>query len=330
VAPQTKASANVSCTFVGAGNYGSRVLIPAFKAAGAALNTLVTSGGLSAAIQGRKAAFARASTDVDEAITHPESDVAVIVTRHDSHADLTMKALNAGKHVFVEKPLALQERDINHIESFYKDPVSAKPILMVGFNRRYSPYVVRMKELLRQVREPYVLSSIMNAGYIPREHWTQDPIIGGGRIIGEACHHIDLLRYLAGSEIVSVQARRIGNNHGIEVTEDKAAIILGFANGSMGTIQYVANGHQSFPKERVEVFGGGRVLQLNNFRELRGYGWPNFRKMRSWRQDKGQTQCVAAFLEAVRTTQGSPIPIEELLEVARVSIKVAKILREQI
>jgi predicted dehydrogenase len=168
----------------------------------------------------------------------------------------------------------------------------------------------------------------MNAGAIPTDHWTQDNNVGGGRIIGEACHYIDLMRYLSGSEIVSVQARRMGDSAGVDVVEDKASITLGFADGSFGTIFYLANGSSSFPKERIEVFAAGGVLQLDNFRKLKGFGWKGFKKMNLWKQDKGQRACAAAFLESIKT--GVPaIPSKEIFEVARVSIEVAQLLREQ-
>jgi len=168
----------------------------------------------------------------------------------------------------------------------------------------------------------------MNAGAIPATHWTQDLAVGGGRIVGEACHHIDLMRYLCGHPIVSVQARRMGTNPGTAITEDKATITLGFEDGSFGTIFYLANGAPSFPKERIEVFTAGRVLQLDNFRKLAGFSWPGFRKENLRRQNKGQAQCAAAFLQSVQS--GAPaIPPEQLFEVARVTIDAAEMLRSQ-
>jgi predicted dehydrogenase len=168
----------------------------------------------------------------------------------------------------------------------------------------------------------------MNAGAIPPDHWTQDPAVGGGRIIGEACHFIDLMRHLAGCKIVSVQARRMGDSPAVATTEDKAAITLGFEDGSFGTILYLANGAASFPKERVEVFTAGRVLQLDNFRKLRGFGWPGFGSMNLWRQDKGQQGCAAAFLEAVKTGRPAIEP-EEVFEVAEITLQAADLLRAQ-
>jgi len=169
----------------------------------------------------------------------------------------------------------------------------------------------------------------MNAGAIPSDHWTQDVSVGGGRIIGEACHFIDLMRYLAGSEIVSVQARRMGDTDSVDITEDKAAIILGFADGSFGTIHYLANGAASFPKERVEVFAAGKVLQLDNFVKLKGFGWKGFKKLNLWKQDKGQLDCSSLFLDAIKNGIGAPIPVAEIFEVAGISIDIAEQLRSQ-
>lgn len=318
--------------FIGAGNYASRVLIPAFKAAGGQFKTLVTSGGISGVVHGEKAGFSEASTDVDQTLSDQEINTVAIVTRHDSHARLVAKALQAGKHVFVEKPLCLTFDELAEIEKIFSAlPASHSPlpILTVGFNRRFAPQIQKMKELLDTVKEPKSFMMTMNAGAIPADHWTQDVAVGGGRIIGEACHFIDLMRYLAGNPIVSVQARRMGDSPGVAVTEDKAVVVLGFADGSFGTINYLANGAASFPKERIEVFAGGRVLQLDNFRKLKGFGWPGFKKMNLWQQDKGQKACAAAFLSAIEKGERSPIPIEEIFEVARVSIEAAELVRRQ-
>ncbi|MGP3789243.1 bi-domain-containing oxidoreductase [Pseudomonas sp. B392_1p] len=317
--------------FVGAGNYASRILIPAFKTAGAQCHTIVTSGGINGVIHGEKAGFSLASTDIDRMLAEPAINTVAIVTRHDSHARFVSKGLQAGKNIFVEKPLAITQAELDEVQAAYQavHQNGSGPQLMVGFNRRFAPQIQKMKSLLAAVKEPKSFIMTMNAGAISASHWTQDPAIGGGRIIGEACHFIDLMRYLADCRIVSVQARRMGNTPAVEVSEDKASITLGFEDGSFGTIFYLANGAGSFPKERVEVFTAGRVLQLDNFRKLKGYGWPGFSKLNLWRQDKGQKACAAAFLGSIEKGGGSPIPYEEIIEVARVSIEVADILRNQ-
>ncbi|GAM73812.1 putatve zinc-binding dehydrogenase [Vibrio ishigakensis] len=317
--------------FVGAGNYASRMLIPAFKTEGAQLHTIATSGGINGVTHGEKSGFAKTTTDTSAMISDPEINTVAIVTRHNSHAHFVSEALNAGKNVFVEKPLAVTLDELTSVEAIYNSKASNEnaPKLMVGFNRRFSPQVQKMKELLSSVKQPKSFMMTMNAGAIPADHWTQDKEIGGGRIIGEACHFIDLMRFLAGSEITSVQCRRMGDVDGVDITEDKAAIILGFADGSFGTIHYLANGAANFPKERVEVFAAGRVLQLDNFRKLKAFGWPGFSKMNLWKQDKGQAGCAAAFLSAVESGKESPIPAHELFEVARVAIEIAEQLRNQ-
>jgi len=299
---------------IGAGAYATKVLIPAFRNAGAELHTIASSGGATAAHAGRKFGFAEATTDIDALLGNPKLDTVVIATRHDSHASLVCRALQAGKHVFVEKPLAIREEELGEIEGVWGS-LECRPLLMVGFNRRFAPQVVRMRQLLESVREPKVFVYTVNAGRVPAGHWTLDPRTGGGRIRGEACHFIDLLRHLAGCAAESLKVTRLD--------EQSVSIGVSYVDGSTGTVHYLANGDKSFPKERLEVFCGGRILQLDNFRTMKGYGWPGFRSMRLWRQDKGANACVAAFVKAVREGGPSPIPFGELVEVARVTLQAA-------
>lgn len=322
---------NAVVGFIGAGNYASRVLIPAFKKASSQLHTIVTSGGINGVIHGEKTGFAEASTDLDGLLNNKDINTVAIATRHNSHAYFVERVLSAGKNVFVEKPLALTVEEIEKIETIYNQNIQNNQYarVMVGFNRRFSPQVQKMKTLLDTVKEPKSFIMTMNAGAIPADHWTQDNAVGGGRIIGEACHFIDLMRFLAGSKIVSIQARRMGETDAVQVLEDKASITLGFEDGSFGTIFYLANGASSFPKERVEVFTAGRVLQLDNFRKLKAFGWPGFNKMNLWRQDKGQDACATVFVDSIRDGKEAPIPADEIFEVARVTIQVAEILRAQ-
>lgn len=311
-----------SVAFLGAGNYAGRVLIPAFKAAGASLNSVVSSGGVSAVHFGRKHGFAQASTDGEAVLADPSVDTIVIATRHDAHARQILSALRAGKHVFCEKPLCLSLDELAEIEA----EAAARPnqLLMVGFNRRFAPQVVKVKALLAPIAEPKSFVMTVNAGDIPANHWTQDPAVGGGRIIGEGCHFIDLLRHLAGAPIVSVHTLAMGAYPGLAIRDDKVSISLGFADGSTGVVHYLANGHKGFPKERLEVFVAGRILQLDNFRKLRGWGWKGFSNLNLWRQDKGTQGCVDAFVECIRTGSPSPIPFDEIVEISRASISSAK------
>lgn len=308
--------------FIGSGNYAGRVLMPSFKKTGAVLRSVVSSGGVSAVHFGRKFGFEEASTEAAGVINDDGITTVVIATRHNSHARYVCDALRAGKNVFVEKPLCLTLEELVEIEATHP-PLhgsGASPLLMVGFNRRFAPQVQKMKGLLEAVREPKSFIMTVNAGNIPADHWTQNADVGGGRIIGEACHFIDLLRFLAGEAITEYDAVYLGKIG----LRDNATLTLRFADGSVGVVHYLAAGHKSLPKERLEVFCAGRVLQLDNFRKLKGYGWPGFDKMSLWRQDKGQVACAAAFVGALREGKPCPIPFEEIIEVSRVTIELAK------
>jgi predicted dehydrogenase/threonine dehydrogenase-like Zn-dependent dehydrogenase len=310
----------VSLAFIGSGNYSTAVLIPAFNSAGARLRTVASAGGVTGVHAGRKFGFEATTTDTAGVFADPSVNAVVITTRHDSHASMVCKALRAGKHVFVEKPLALRADEICEVERAHAEASSGgwSPVLMVGFNRRFASQVQRIHGLLRSVSGPKSFIMTVNAGAIPSDHWTQDRDVGGGRIVGEGCHFIDLLRFLAGSEIGAIGVSTMDTR-----TADTVSIELAFRDGSIGTVHYFANGPKAFPKERLEVFAAGRVLQLDNFRKLRGYGWPGFSKMNLWSQDKGQKACARAFVDAVSGGAPSPIPFAEVIEVAKASIEAA-------
>lgn len=319
------AAGHASVSFLGAGNYAGRVLIPAFKAAGADLHTVVSGGGVSSVHYGKKHGFRQASTDGAAMLADETVNAVVIATRHNAHAKQVIDALKAGKHVFCEKPLCLAQDELDAIEAEAKD--RPDQLLMIGFNRRFAPQVITMKSLLDTVAEPKSLVMTVNAGQIPADHWTQNPEVGGGRIIGEGCHFIDLLRHLVGAPIVSHHSVALGRHPALEVRDDKATITLTFADGSVGTVHYLANGDKAFPKERLEVFCAARVLQLDNFRKLKVFGWPGAKGNRLWRQDKGQAACAAAFVDAIQQGGAAPISREEIFEVSRVTLKVAEQLR---
>jgi predicted dehydrogenase len=314
---------------VGAGNYGGRILIPALVQTKARLHTIVATNGLSAAHYGRKFGFARASTSATELFTQKNDvNTLVIATRHDSHAQMAAEALRTGRHVYVEKPLAVSREQLAEVERAFgesRDRVPA-PILMVGFNRRFSPHTQRMRRLLQSVAAPKALNMLMNAGAIPRDHWTQDPVAGGGRILGEACHSIDLARFLIGRPIIRASGIPMRTGSSGAVRPDTASISLEFEDGSVAAIQYYANGHRDFPKERVEAFCDGRILTLDNFRVLRAHGWAGARTYRTWRQEKGHAACIKAFIDAVDTGDSAPIPPEEIFEVSKVAIEIAEAL----
>lgn len=316
---------------IGSGNYATGVLIPAFRKTTAKLKTVASSMGVSGVHAGRKFGFEETTTDTSSLFSDQEINTLVITTRHDSHARFVCQALEVGKHVYVEKPLCLTRQELEQIEAVHASLLASHPsppLVMVGFNRRFAPQVQKMKALLKGMQEPKSFIMTVNAGAIPPEHWTQDKAVGGGRIIGEGCHFIDLLRFLAGAPIVAVQAAKTGGASAVAYLDDRVSFTLSFADGSMGTVHYLANGHKSFPKERLELFCAGRILQLDNFRKLSGFGWPGFTKMNLWRQDKGQSACTAAFVEAIRTGGASPIPFEEVVEVTKVSFDIVEALQK--
>lgn len=310
--------------FIGAGNYASRTLIPAFKRTNAFLDTLVTSGGVSGIHHGAKNSFNTASTELNDLWCNKDINTVAIVTRHDLHASQVINALKSGKNVFVEKPLALSLNDLKLINETYLSVNKSKNVrLMVGFNRRFSPHIIKIRELLENFKSPKSVIITINSGAIPSDHWVQNKRIGGGRIIGEACHFIDLMRNIVGSKIVSFNAVKMKNTLQTEITEDKSSITLSFEDGSFGTIHYFSNGSSSFPKERVEVFCDNSILQLNNYRILTGFGFPKFNKMRLFTQDKGQNACAKAFIDSINAGKEAPIPYEEIMETSRIAIEVA-------
>jgi predicted dehydrogenase len=318
VAPRREAlQTGVVINAIGAGNYASGVLLPAFAAAGARLKQVVSSTGLSATSQARRLGFSEASSDPEAALADEGANAVVIATRHDSHADFAVRALEAGKHVFVEKPLALTLAEVDRIEQCLAG-LPQPPLLMVGFNRRFAPHVAAIRNAIGMVDASKAFIYTVNAGAIPLDHWTQDPEVGGGRIVGECCHFIDLLRHLAGAPIIAADIVAMDGG-----ARDTVAISLGFGDGSIGSIHYLANGHRGVSKERLEVFHAGRVLQLDNFRKLSGHGVRAGSRF-GGRQDKGQERCARAFVDAVTAGGPSPISLEELLEVSRVSIALAE------
>jgi predicted dehydrogenase/threonine dehydrogenase-like Zn-dependent dehydrogenase len=307
----------VRLSVIGAGNFTTRTLLPAMKEASVRRRIIASAGGVSAAHAAKKFGFETSSTDSATLLADPETDAVLITTRHDAHARQVLAALESGKHVFVEKPLALTLDEIDAIEAAAR---SSGKILMVGFNRRFAPLSIKAKSLLNGLPGPKSFVATINAGAIPSDHWTQDPEIGGGRIVGEACHFIDLFRDWAGVPIEDARITYLGGAEGR--TRDTAVITLSFADGSIGTINYLATGDKGFPKERFEVFGGGRILQLDNFRTLRGWGWKGFTKQSGGMgQDKGHATGLQAFLNAVAKGGLSPIPLDEVIEASRWSVK---------
>lgn len=304
---------------IGAGNYASRVLIPLLAKQRGCLNTICSVGGLSASVMAKKYNFRQATTDSLASISDPNAGVIVIATRHDAHGEQVLQALQHQKHVFVEKPLCITQANLDAIKSLWQNLVQ-KPILMVGFNRRFAPHIQKMHHLLAGCHSPKHCVMTVNAGFIPTNHWTQNIAVGGGRLLGEACHFIDLLRFIVAQKIIKAQVFSINQQ------EDQVSIVLNFADQSLGVIHYLANGHKAYAKERLEVFCEGKVLALNNFIKMHGLGFKSFRKMNLWRQDKGKGACVEAFIQGAAAGI-SPIPIDEIFEVQQVCLDLVASLR---
>ncbi|WP_199611287.1 bi-domain-containing oxidoreductase [Flocculibacter collagenilyticus] len=322
---------NVTIGLIGAGNYSSRVFIPALAKTPALLHTLVSSGGTNSVIHGKKFGFNLASTSVDDIFDEADINTVAITTRHNSHANFVIQSLNSGKHTFVEKPLALTHTELEDIKKAYEAAKIKVPHLqlMVGFNRRFSPLVVKMKSLLENVNAPKSFIFTVNSGSLPPSHWTQDIQVGGGRIIGEACHFVDLMRHLSSSKITSVQATKMYDSSIPSYIEDVATLNITFADGSFGSIHYLANGSSSYPKERLEVFTSGKILQIDNFRKLKGYGWKGFKSTTLWKQNKGHNECISSFITSIKANKAALIPFDELYEVSKFTIDAAAQLRDK-
>lgn len=313
---------------IGAGNYAGRMLLPAFQGVGATLKTIASSQGLSGTHIGKKLNFELNTTDSDTLFEDDEINTIVIATQHNTHARFVIQALNAGKNVFVEKPLALNQKELDDIDAAYKKACEKGiiPKVMVGFNRRFSPLTQKMKSLVAKSQAPISMVYTCNAGDIPADSWVQNPELGGGRIIGEACHFIDMARFIAGSPIQNIQASAMKQPEGMKDCQDTATITLTFENGSMSTIHYFANGHSSFSKERIEVFQGGQIFVLDNFRSLEGYGVAGFKKQKVRRQNKGQSECCKAYVQSIEEGTDAPVSYQELMEVSQACVDVMSIL----
>lgn len=309
---------------LGAGNFTGATLLPALKKTSARLKTIVSAKGVTGTHLAKKFGLEVSTTDGSELWNDKEIDIVYITTRHNAHAAQVIKALDAGKNVYVEKPLCLTAEELDAVrEALERNRARGdNSRLMVGFNRRFSPHIQEIKKRLDTVPEAKAFIMTVNAGAIPANHWTQDPQVGGGRLLGEGCHFIDLLRFLAGCEIVESKVDYLGGNAG--TLKDVFSVSLKFADGSIGTVHYFANGEKSFPKERLEVFCGEKIFQLDNFRVTRGFGWKGFSKFKTSSQNKGHANAMRAMIDAVKSGGANPIPEDELWEVCRVCLDLAK------
>lgn len=311
----TVTASEVVVGVIGAGGFANGVLLPSLSRTRARLMYVADLNAAAAGHAAKKFAADRAVTDYRIILDDPKVNVVFVVVGHHLHARFVCEVLEAGKHVFVEKPLAMNKDELDLVAKAIGK--ASGQLLMVGFNRRFSPHTIKIKKLLAGHAEPLCMNMTVNGGKIPADHWTQDPVRGGGRIIGEGCHFIDLLSYIADSPVATVSAVMVGGD--TEVRSDKMSIVLGFADGSVGVVNYFSNGSKSYPKETLEIFSDERVLKMENFRLAKGYGFAGFKKFKTLRQDKGHKNEVVAFIEGIATGGEPLIPFEQLANVTNAS-----------
>ncbi len=312
---------------IGAGNFTSATMLPKLAKTPARLKYIASLHGLSASTLAKQYGFSYATSDYKTILQDEEVDLVMITTRHNSHASLVVESLNSGKNVFVEKPLALNNEQLEKILDVYhtSQQKPQSPVLTVGFNRRFAPLTRKMKLLIGSDNSPIHIIATMNAGFIPPDVWLHDMEVGGGRIIGEACHFIDLCSYLSGSKVISICMNALGTNP--KENTDNASILLKYENGSNAVINYFANGSKSYSKERLEVYSQGRVLVMDNWRKLKGYGFKGFKSMSS-KQDKGHAKQFHLLIERIQNGGEPLIPFESIVNTTKASFAAIQSLQE--
>ena len=310
---------------IGAGNFTQAMIMPALKKIGAQMKYVVSSGGLSSTTLAKKYGVPYSTTDLEAVLSDQEVDGVVITTQHNLHASMAIQSLNAGKQVFVEKPLTLKPEELDEIIHAVKESGNT---VTVGFNRRFSPHAKKMRSFLGERPGPMNVIATMNAGFIPNDVWVHDLESGGGRIIGEACHYVDLITYLTGSKVVEVSMQAMGTNP--SENTDNASIHLKYENGSLGVINYFANGNKSYSKERVEVFYQGKNLILDNFRRLDGYGFGGrfSCKILKTKQDKGHNKQFELLIKRWKEGGEPLIPLDEIINTTRATFAAIESLKQ--
>jgi predicted dehydrogenase/threonine dehydrogenase-like Zn-dependent dehydrogenase len=320
----SSANQSVRVGLIGAGSYAKKFLLPNFKTAGVQFQAVATASGVSARDVGEKYGFRYAASSAVEVIADDEVNLIVIATRHDSHANLAREALEHGRNVFVEKPLALNREELDHVLEAANQSTGQ---LMVGFNRRFSPAARAAQEFFKDRQTPLSISYRVNAGRIAAEHWIQDPEAGGGRIIGEVCHFVDLMQFLTGAVTTRVYAEAIAGRNENVVNEDSVFVTLRFADGSNGSIAYLAEGDPSVAKERVELFSSGKTFVIDDFRAATLHDGAKEKRLRFGGQDKGQTDEVRKVCSVVLHGEPAPIALEDLAASARATFAIRESLR---
>lgn len=316
---------SVRLGMIGAGAYAKAMLLPPLKSMGVEFKAIATATGVTARDTAEKYHFARSVGDAAEVINDTEVNLVVVATRHDLHATLAQQSLERGRHVFVEKPLALTEAELDGVIAAAENSAGQ---LMVGFNRRFSPLARAAKDFFANRQNPLSICYRINAGRIPRGHWTQDPREGGGRIIGEVCHFIDLMHFLTGALTTRVYAEAVTSRNQEIVDEDSVFITLRFSDGSNGSIAYLAEGEKTLAKERVEIFGESKSFVLNDFRLAASYrnGREELTKLRA--QDKGQSDEMRAVCDVVLKGTPAPIALADLATTTRATFRIRESLRK--
>ncbi|MBZ9629083.1 bi-domain-containing oxidoreductase [Psychroflexus sp. CAK1W] len=316
-------SKNNGLAIVGAGNFTKMTMLPKLSKTNANIVSVVSSGGVSGTALAKKFNISKSTTDIKTVLEDDTVNTVLITTRHNLHAPMVLKALEANKNVFVEKPLALNPEELNQIIETYQ---KSNSVLSVGFNRRFSPFATKMKEVLGSSDSPINVIATMNAGMIPSNVWVHDLKIGGGRIVGEACHFIDLISYLTGSKVTEVCMNAMGVNP--EENTDNASILLKYENGSTGVINYFSNGSKSYSKERVEVYSQERTLTLDNWRVLKGYGFKGFSKLKS-KMDKGHSAQFTKLVQQIENKGDAIIPFDSLVNTTNASFAAIESLKSK-
>ncbi len=326
--PQKKTAqpaSQVHVGLIGAGGYAKGMLLPQFKAEGVEFESVATATGVTARNVGEKFGFRRAVAEANDVIDDERVNLVVIATPHSSHAPLAIRALGAGRNVFVEKPLALNDEELEQMLSAAR---ASSGQLMVGFNRRFAPLAQRARAIFAGRSNPLSISYRVNAGRIPRTHWIQDPTEGGGRIIGEVCHFVDLMHFLTGAHATRVYAESIASRSPDVLNEDSVFVTLKFSDGSNGSIAYLAEGDKSLAKERVEIFGEGKSFVLDDFRACSLYQNGREEQVKLRAQDKGQREEVRAVCAVVREGAHVPIDLDDLAATTRVTFRILDSLRK--
>ena len=313
-------SSNLDTSFIGCGNYSRNFLIPTFKKNNFNLVNVVSKTGISGQLAKNKFIFQKTSTNSDEVISNLDNNIVVITTNHDTHAKYILKAMKYKKNIFVEKPLAINSQEIEEINTVYsntKEYKNEELKFLIGFNRRFSPHIVKLKSLLKNNKKTKNFVYTINSGKLDESHWTLDKKIGGGRLVGEVCHFIDLLTFLAGVKI------RKYDKHPNNNINNNFSIFLEFEDNSTGVINYLSEGNKSYPKEKLMVFFDNSVIEIDNFKKMNAYGVKNFKGMNFWNQNKGLDEMVKQFKNSIIKNQNNIISFDDILSVSKICVELS-------